>query len=76
MVPAASWSVGGAAARSFEIISETLSADEFNGKIRDDRIEIVKVIERKRRRGCNDDQKLIQYLLRLGFSNDLIREMI
>lgn len=60
---------------SEEIISEVLSADEFGEKIRDDRVEIVKIIEKKRRRGF-DDMKLKQYLLRQGFSYDLIREML
>ena len=57
------------------IISEVMSRDEFGEKIRDDREEIVKIIEKKRRRGY-DDQKLTGYLLRQGFSYDLIREVL
>lgn len=60
---------------SDEIISEVLAVDEFGEKIRDDREEIVKIIEKKRRRGY-DDQKLTGYLLRQGFSYELIREML
>lgn len=57
------------------IISEVLSEDEFGEKIRDDKVEIMKIIEKKRRRGY-DDVKLTQYLLRQGFSYDLIRESL
>lgn len=57
------------------IISEVLSSDEFGEKIRDDRIEIMKIIEKKRRRGY-DDKKLVSYLSRQGFSYDLIRESL
>lgn len=57
------------------IISEVLSEDEFGEKIRDDKVEIMKMIEKKRRRGY-DDAKLTQYLARQGFSYDLIRESL
>ena len=57
------------------IIREVLAEDEFGGKIRDDRVEIRKMIEKKRRRGY-DDAKLTQYLARQGFSYDLIRESL
>ena len=57
------------------IIREVLSEDEFGEKIRDDKVEIMKMIEKKRRRGY-DDVKLTQYLLRQGFSYDLIRESL
>ena len=57
------------------IIREVLSEDEFGEKIRDDKVEIMKIIEKKRRRGY-DDVKLTQYLLRQGFSYDLIRESL
>ena len=57
------------------IIHEVLSEDEFGEKIRDDKIEIMKMIEKKRRRGY-DDAKLTQYLARQGFSYDLIRESL
>ena len=57
------------------IISEVLSEDEFGEKIRDDRVEIMKMIEKKRRRGYGD-VKLTQYLARQGFSYDLIRESL
>ena len=57
------------------IIREVLAEDEFGEKIRDDRVEIRKMIEKKRRRGY-DDAKLTQYLARQGFSYDLIRESL
>ena len=57
------------------IIREVLSEDEFGEKLRDDRVEIMKMIERKRRRGY-DDAKLTQYLARQGFSYDLIKESL
>ena len=57
------------------IIAEVLSEDEFGEKIRDDKVEIQKMIEKKRRRGY-DDAKLMQYLARQGFSYDLIRESL
>lgn len=57
------------------IISEVLAEDEFGEKIRDDKVEIQKMIEKKRRRGY-DDAKLMQYLARQGFSYDLIRESL
>ena len=57
------------------IIREVLSEDEFGEKIRDDKVEIMKMIEKKRRRGY-DDAKLTQYLARQGFSYDLIRESL
>ena len=57
------------------IIREVLSEDEFGEKIRDDKVEIMKMIEKKRRRGY-DDVKLTQYLARQGFSYDLIRESL
>ena len=57
------------------IIREVLSEDESGEKIRDDKVEIMKMIEKKRRRGY-DDVKLTQYLLRQGFSYDLIRESL
>lgn len=57
------------------IIREVLSEDEFGEKIRDDKVEIMKMIEKKRRRGY-DDAKLIQYLARQGFSYDLIKESL
>ncbi len=57
------------------IIRDVLSENEFGEKIRDDKIEIVKIIEKKRRRGY-DDAKLTQYLARQGFSYDLIRESL
>lgn len=57
------------------IIRDVLSEDEFGEKIRDDKVEIVKMIEKKRRRGY-DDAKLTQYLARQGFSYDLIRESL
>lgn len=57
------------------IIREVLSENEFGEKIRDDKIEIMKIIEKKRRRGY-DDAKLTQYLARQGFSYDLIRESL
>lgn len=57
------------------IIREVLSEDEFGERIRDDKVEIMKMIEKKRRRGY-DDVKLTQYLLRQGFSYDLIRESL
>lgn len=60
---------------SEEIISKVLDFDEFGEKIRDDRVEIMKIIEKKRRRGY-DDVKLTQYLLRQGFSYDLIQESL
>ena len=60
---------------SDEIISEVFESDEFGEKIRDDNAEIVKIIEKKRRRGY-DNQKLTQYLLRQGFPYDLIREKL
>jgi len=57
------------------IIREVLSENEFGEKIRDDKIEIMKMIEKKRRRGY-DDARLTQYLARQGFSYDLIRESL
>ena len=57
------------------IINDVLSEDEFGEKLRDDKIEIAKIIEKKRRRGY-DDTKLTQYLLRQGFPYDLIRESL
>ncbi|MBP5675206.1 RecX family transcriptional regulator [Candidatus Saccharibacteria bacterium] len=57
------------------IIREVLSEDEFGEKIRDDKVEIMKMIEKKRRRGY-DDAKLTQYLARQGFSYDLIKESL
>jgi regulatory protein len=60
---------------SESIIQNVLSKNEFGEKIRDDRIEIMKMIEKKRRRGY-DDAKLTQYLARQGFSFDLIRESL
>lgn len=57
------------------IIRDVLSEDEFGEKIRDDKVEIAKMIEKKRRRGY-DDAKLTQYLARQGFSYDLIRESL
>ncbi len=57
------------------IISEIFAGDEFGEKIRDDKVEIMKMIEKKRRRGY-DDAKLTQYLARQGFSYDLIRESL
>ena len=57
------------------IISAVLAEDEFGEKIRDDKVEIIKMIEKKRRRGY-DDAKLTQYLARQGFSYDLIRESL
>lgn len=57
------------------IISAALTEDEFGEKIRDDKVEIMKMIEKKRRRGY-DDAKLTQYLARQGFSYDLIRESL
>jgi regulatory protein len=57
------------------IIASVLSEDEFGDKVRDDRTEILKMIEKKRRRGY-DDAKLTQYLARQGFSYDLIRESL
>ena len=57
------------------IINEVLSEDEYGEKIRDDKVEIQKMIEKKRRRGY-DDAKLMQYLARQGFSYDLIRESL
>lgn len=60
---------------SDSIISDVLSEDEFGEKIRDDKVEIMKMIEKKRRRGY-DDAKLMQYLARQGFSYDLIRESL
>ena len=60
---------------SDEIIRKVLPEDEFGEKIRDDKVEIMKMIEKKRRRGY-DDAKLTQYLARQGFSYDLIRESL
>lgn len=60
---------------SDSIIKEVLSVDEFGEKIRDDEVEIMKIIEKKRRRGY-DDTKLTQYLARQGFSYDLIRKSL
>ena len=57
------------------IIRDVMSEDEFGEKIRDDKVEIQKMIEKKRRRGY-DDAKLTQYLARQGFSYDLIRESL
>ena len=57
------------------IISAVLAEDESGEKIRDDKVEIIKMIEKKRRRGY-DDAKLTQYLARQGFSYDLIRESL
>ena len=57
------------------IIASVLSEDEFGEKIRDDKVEIQKMIEKKRRRGY-DDAKLTQYLARQGFSYDLIKESL
>lgn len=57
------------------IISKVLESNELGEKIRDDKIEIEKMIEKKRRRGY-DDVKLMQYLARQGFSYDLIRESL
>ena len=58
-----------------ETIREVLAEDEFGEKIRDDKVEIKKMIEKKRRRGY-DDAKLTQYLARQGFSYDLIKESL
>jgi len=52
-----------------EIIDEVLDASE-----RDDKDEILKIIARKRAR--YDDEKLLAYLCRQGFSFDLSRELI
>ena len=60
---------------SDSIVNDVLSEDEFGEKIRDDKVEIMKMIEKKRRRGY-DDAKLMQYLARQGFSYDLIRESL
>ena len=57
------------------IISEVMSENEYGETIRDDKTEIMKIIEKKRRRGY-DDNKLTQYLARQGFSYDLIRESL
>ena len=57
------------------IIRDVLSEDEYGEKLRDDKVEIMKMIEKKRRRGY-DDAKLTQYLARQGFSYDLIRESL
>lgn len=57
---------------SESIINKVFETDEFGEKIRDDEKEIEKMILKKRRRGY-DDQKLTQYLLRQGFSYDLIK---
>lgn len=57
------------------IIRDILSEDEYGEKLRDDKVEIMKMIEKKRRRGY-DDAKLTQYLARQGFSYDLIRESL
>lgn len=57
------------------IISEVLSEDEYGETIRDDKVEIMKMIEKKRRRRY-DNTKLTQYLARQGFSYDLIRESL
>lgn len=53
------------------IIQEVLGENEFGEKVRNDKTEIQKMIQKKRRRGYTDD-KLKQYLLRQGFSYDLI----
>lgn len=52
-------------------IQEVLGENEFGEKVRNDKTEIQKMIQKKRRRGYTDD-KLKQYLLRQGFSYDLI----
>ena len=57
------------------IIRDVLSEDEYGEKIRDDKVEIMKMIDKKRRRGY-DDAKLTQYLARQGFSYNLIRESL
>lgn len=57
------------------IITEILSENEFGERIRDDKIEIQKMIEKKLRRGYTDE-KLKQYLMRQGFSYDLIKEAL
>ena len=48
-----------------------LGENEFGEKVRNDKTEIQKMIQKKRRRGYTDD-KLKQYLLRQGFNYDLI----
>ena len=53
------------------IIQEVLGENEFGEKVRNDKAEIQKMIQKKRRRGYTDD-KLKQYLLRQGFNYDLI----
>jgi len=57
------------------IITEILSENESGERIRDDKIEIQKMIEKKLRRGYTDE-KLKQYLMRQGFSYDLIKEAL
>ena len=52
-------------------IQEVLGENEFGEKVRNDKTEIQKMIQKKRRRGYTDD-KLKQYLLRQGFNYDLI----
>lgn len=42
--------------------------------VRDDEVEIKKMIERKRAR--YDDDKLIQYLCRQGFSYEMVRNLV
>lgn len=54
---------------SREIINQVFSESERN-----DETEILKIIEKKRAK--YDDEKLIQYLVRQGFSYELVRDLV
>lgn len=57
---------------SEEVIQQALSVDEFGETLRDETLEIQKMIK-KRLMKTSDRQKLTAYLARQGFSYDLIK---
>ena len=57
---------------SEEVIQQALSVDEFGETLRDETLEIQKMIK-KRLMKTSDRQKLTAYIARQGFSYDLIK---
>lgn len=55
-------------------VSDVLIERVIGESERDDRVEIAKIIDKKRRR--YDDEKLLAYLIRQGFDYQLAKEMI
>lgn len=56
-------------------VDQSIIAAAIHNSPREEKDEIQKVIDKKRRK-YDDDQKLIAYLLRQGFSYDLIRDAL